>query len=154
MYPRTNSAAPGGCEDASGTLPQCAPLAVPYVPFQQNSPDRYTQQQALASGTLFPGLDLPFRVKGEMRQSLGGPLAELQALEFVLVELALYLDTHPDDAEAFGLYQQYADLERQARASYEAANGPLTLAAAAQGSGWSAWLKGPWPWTLMEGGKG
>ena len=98
MYPKTNPAAPGGCEDANGTLPQCAPLAVPYVPFQQNSPNRYTQQQALASGTLFPGLDLPFRVKGEMRQNLGGPLAELQALEFVLVELALYLDTHSDDA--------------------------------------------------------
>ena len=154
MYPKTEPAATGGCEDANGTLPQCAPLAVPYVPFQQNSPDRYTQQQALASGTLFPGLDLPFRVKGEMRKSLGGPLAELQALEFVLVELALYLDTHPDDAEAFGLYQQYAAMERQARASYEAVNGPLTLAAAAQGNGWAAWLKGPWPWTLMEGGKG
>ena len=154
MYPRTNSAAPGGCDDASGTQPQCAPLAVPYVPFQQNSPNRYTQQQALASGTLFPGLDLPFRVKGEMRRDLGGPLAELQALEFVLVELALYLDTHPDDAEAFALYQQYADMERQARSAYEAVNGPLTLAAAAQGDSWSAWLKGPWPWTLMEGGKG
>ena len=154
MYPKTNFAAPGGCEDANGTLPQCAPLAVPYVPFQQNSPNRYTQQQALASGTLFPGLDLPFRVKGEMRQNLGGPLAELQALEFVLVELALYLDTHSDDAEAFALYQQYAGLERQARAAYEAANGPLTLSAAAQGENWAAWLKGPWPWTLMEGGKG
>lgn len=152
MYPRTNSAAPGGCEDTSGTLPQCAPLAVPYVPFQQNSPNRYTQQQALASGTLFPGLDLPFRVKGEMRRDLGGPLAELQALEFVLVELALYLDTHPDDTEAFALYQQYADMERQARSAYEAVNGPLTLAAAAQGDSWSAWLKGPWPWHPTEGG--
>ena len=154
MYPKTNSAASGGCEDASGALPQCAPLAVPHVPFQQNSPNRYTQQQALASGTLFPGLDLPFRVKGEMRKSLGGPLAELQALEFVLVELALYLDTHSDDAEAFALYQQYAGLERQARAAYEAANGPLTLSAAAQGENWAAWLKGPWPWNQMEGGNG
>ena len=154
MYPKTNSAASGGCEDASGALPQCAPLAVPHVPFQQNSPNRYTQQQALASGTLFPGLDLPFRVKGEMRQNLGGPLAGLQALEFVLVELALYLDTHSDDAEAFALYQQYAGLERQARTAYEAANGPLTLSAAAQGENWAAWLKGPWPWNQMEGGNG
>ena len=87
-----------------------------------------------------------------MRRDLGGPLAELQALEFVLVELALYLDTHPDDAEAFALYQQYADMERQARSAYEAVNGPLTLAAAAQGDSWSAWLKGPWPWHPTEGG--
>ena len=89
-----------------------------------------------------------------MRQNLGGPLAELQALEFVLVELALYLDTHSDDAEAFALYQQYAGLERQARTAYEAANGPLTLSAAAQGENWAAWLKGPWPWNQMEGGNG
>lgn len=154
MYPKTNSAASCGCEDANGTLPQCAPLAVPYVPFQQNSPNRYTQQQALSSGTLFPGLDLPFRVKGEVRRDLGGPLAELQALEFVLVELALYLDTHADDGEAFALYQQYADMERQARTAYEAAHGPLTLSAAAQGDSWSAWLKGPWPWNVTEGGNG
>ena len=26
------------CPDANGTMPGCAPLAVPYVPFQQTSP--------------------------------------------------------------------------------------------------------------------
>ena len=140
------------CGDNYGTLPGCAPLAVPYVPFQQTGSKRYTQQEALNSGTLFPGLDLPFRVKGEMRRDLGGPLAELQALEFVLVELALYLDTHPDDAEAFALYQQYAEMERQARTRYEAAYGPLTKAAVAGSENWSAWLKGPWPWHPTEGG--
>lgn len=152
MYSKTNMPKSGACDDASGMLPECAPLAVPYVPFQQNNPKRYSQQEALTNGTLFPGLNLPFRVKSETREALGGPLAELQALEFVLLELALYLDTHPDDSEAFALYQQYADLERQARSSYEAANGPLTHSAVAQSSDWNAWLKNPWPWNQMEGG--
>ena len=28
----------GGCSDAQGTLPACAPLATPYVPFQNDNP--------------------------------------------------------------------------------------------------------------------
>ena len=153
MSPENNNTpSTGVCDDANGTLPECAPLAVPYVPFQQTGSKRYTQQEALTVGTLFPGLDLPFRVKNTAKQALGGPLAELQALEFVLLELGLYLDTHQSDKEAFTLYQQYADMERQARTRYEATYGPLTPAATASAESWSAWLKGPWPWEQMEGG--
>ena len=154
MYSEKNNtpSGSGACDDAYGTLPECAPLAVPYVPFQQTGSKRYGQQEALTNGTLFPGLNLPFQVKGETKKALGGPMAELQALEFVLMELALYLDTHQEDQEAFALYQQYADLERQARARYEAMYGPLTLSAAAGSESWSAWLKGPWPWKQTEGG--
>ena len=50
------------CGDGMGTLPSCAPLAVPYVPFQQNGSQTYSQQDALANGTLFPGLNLPFQI--------------------------------------------------------------------------------------------
>ena len=51
----------GGCSDAQGTLPACAPLANPYVPFQNDNPERYAAGRALMKGTLFPGLDLPYR---------------------------------------------------------------------------------------------
>lgn len=152
MYSENDNTPSGVCSDSCGMLPECAPLAVPYVPFQQTGSKRYTQQEALNSGTLFPGLDLPFRVRSSAKKALGGPMAELQALEFVLLELALYLDTHQEDQEAFALYQQYAEMERQARTRYEAAYGPLTKAAVAGSENWSAWLKGPWPWEQMEGG--
>ena len=154
MYPENNNTPAGVCDDANGTLPECAPLAVPYVPFQQTGAKRYAQQEALASGTLFPGLNLPFQVKGTAKQALGGPLAELQALEFVLLELGLYLDTHQGDQEAFALYRQYADMERQARTRYETIYGPLTQSAASGGESWSAWLKGPWPWEQQTEGGG
>ena len=147
--PQTNS---GACADGQGTLPQCAPLAVPYVPFQPNNPKKYDRQEALANGTLFPGLNLPFRVKAEAAKVLGTQLAQLQALEFVLQELGLYLDTHRDDAEAFALFKQYAALEAEARAKYEAAHGPLTQSAAANAGSWDAWLEGDWPWHLNEEG--
>ena len=134
------------CPDACGTLPECAPLAVPYVPFQQMNSKRYAQNEALNNGTLFPGLNLPFHVKADARDVATGHLGELQALEFVLVELALYLDTHQGDGEAFELYRQYAALEKEARGRYEAMHGPLTHMATANEKTWASWLKDPWPW--------
>lgn len=134
-------------------MPSCAPLAVPYVPFQQTAPKRYGQNDALNNGTLFPALNLPFHLKVDASNAVTGPLGELQALEFVLVELGLYLDTHPDDAEAFALFQQYAALEKAGREKYEAAYGPLTMTATAAGKSWSSWINAPWPWDYPEGGK-
>ena len=69
------------CADNSGTMPSCAPLAVPYVPFQQTGSKKYSHGDALNNGTLFPGLNLPFKAKINARNIADGPLAELQALK-------------------------------------------------------------------------
>ena len=153
MYPENSAPNPNthSCGDACGVLPDCAPLAVPYVPFQQSNPKRYSQQDALNNGTLFPGLNLPFRVKSEAVQALGGALAELQALEFVLVELGLYLDTHRGDKDAFALFSNYVRLYREGKEKYEKQYGPLQQANTAAGGSY-AWLSDPWPWDV-EGGK-
>ena len=74
------------------------------------------------------------------------PLTQLQALEFVVQELALYLDTHPDDAEAFELFRQYTAMERDARAAY---GSPLLRSETAESKTYT-WLKDPWPWNIME----
>lgn len=141
-----------GCADACGTLPSCAPLAVPYVPFQQRGSKQYNRTEALSNGTLFPGLNLPFHLKTDAVHVGNTPLAELQALEFVILELGLYLDTHPDDAEAFALFQEYVALEREGRRRYEEMYGPITLSAAAD-SDCFTWLNDPWPWEAPKGGK-
>ena len=52
---------PAVCEAGQGTLPGCAALAFPYIPMQSNNPTRYSRTEALQTGTLFPGLDLPFQ---------------------------------------------------------------------------------------------
>ena len=139
------------CSDANGTMPSCAPLAVPYVPFQQYGAKKYSQADALNNGTLFPGLNLPFKAKETGRNVVDSALSELQALEFVVAELNLYLDTHSDDAEAFQLFKQYSAMEADAKKKYEEANGPLTLSAAAAGDKYS-WLTASWPWNYPEGG--
>ena len=76
-------------------------------------------------------------------------VAELQALEFVLLELGLYLDTHQDDTEAFALFKQYSAIEKAARSAYEAKHGPLTKKMSANAERFS-WLKDPWPWNYEQ----
>lgn len=137
------------CPDYNGTMPSCAGLAVPYVPFQQNSPKKYSQSEALSNGTLFPGLNLPFHLMVEGSTLPGNPLVELQALEFVVLELALYLDTHPEDTEAFEVFKQYAAMERSGKATYESKFGPLFKENAATDATYR-WLQEPWPWNYQQ----
>ena len=150
MYPDNNNQ-PSTCADSCGTMPSCAPLAVPYVPFQQYGAKKYSQTDALNNGTLFPGLNLPFRAKVDGRNVVNNALAELQSLEFVVVELGLCLDTHSDDKEAFELLQQYTALEAEARKKYEEKYGPLLRSSVANSSRYN-WLEGQWPWNYPEGG--
>jgi len=144
--PGTSCQLPNSCPDHYGTLPSCAGLAFPYVSMQQRNPKRYDQTDALRNGTLFPGLNLPFHLKvNGSTLPTSDPLTELQALEFVVLELGLYLDTHPDDEEAFTLFRQYSAMEKAAKAAYESKYGPLMLCNAAE-HGTYRWLEEPWPW--------
>lgn len=159
MYPDNGNTAPqpmpspSSCGDFCGVLPDCAPLAVPYVPFQQKGSRQYTPSEALGSGTLYPALNLPFHLNVQPgTDAASGMLGELQALEFVLVELGLYLDTHRDDSEAFALFQKYAKLEQAARERYEAEHGPIFRSSMTASKRFD-WLTDPWPWELSEGGE-
>ena len=137
------------CSDGSGALPSCAPLAVPIVAPQGRGQQRYTHGEALNQGTLFPGLNLPFFRMEKAAGLADSPLTQLQALEFVVLELGTYLDTHPDDMEAFELFKQYSAMEQSAKAAYEAKFGPITKTSAAAGSSYR-WLQDPWPWNFGQ----
>ena len=139
------------CDDASGALPDCAPLAVPVVPVQQKNSKRYNQLDALATGTLFPGLNLPFHLKTAPSSLVETAALELQALCFVLTELGLYLDTHKNDEEAFRLFRQYSKMLKEGTQRYEAAYGPLKLHSAGNFDQFT-WLNGPWPWEYSKEG--
>ena len=128
-----------------GRLPAMAPLANPYVPFQLESPVRYEPRKAMVRGTLYPGLDLPFMGMVNQNNLPVTPLSEVQVLAFAVQELALYLDTHPEDTEALELYRQYQQLYQKVSQAYERENRPLNHAAPGQGDTY-AWLDDPWPW--------
>ena len=142
---------PRPCPDACGTMPACAPLSVPYVPFQQEGSRKYDQVDALANGTIFPGLNLPFHLKVDAAALPDNTSTQLQALLFVITELGLYLDTHKDDVEAFQLFRQYAQLAKETKQKYEEMYGPLTQLGAGQDAAYR-WLDDPWPWDFEREG--
>ncbi len=143
---------PHACGVMEGSMPgTCANLAFPYIPMQNKNAQRYDAADALAAGTLFPGLNLPFfkAVKSRMNTD-NTPLCELMALGFAINELGLYLDTHPDDSEALTLYTKYVQLFQEGRSRYESMYGPLQQTAVTE-AGYT-WLNDPWPWEY-DGGK-
>lgn len=148
----TTNVHPHACGVMEGSMPgTCANLAFPYIPMQNKNAQRYDAADALAAGTLFPGLNLPFfkAVKSRMNTD-NTPLCELMALGFAINELGLYLDTHPDDSEALTLYTKYVQLFQEGRSRYESMYGPLQQTAVTE-AGYT-WLNDPWPWEY-DGGK-
>ena len=128
-----------------GRLPASAPLANPYVPFQQENPPKYEARKGLVRGTLFPGLDLPFMGMVNQRELPVTMKTELQALAFAVQELALYLNTHRDDREALELYQAYQELYHKGVMEYTKKCGPLNHGMPTEGDTYR-WLNDPWPW--------
>ena len=50
------------CREMDGSLPGgCGNMVFPYIAMQRENAQRYDNREALSQGTLFPGLDLPFR---------------------------------------------------------------------------------------------
>ena len=135
------------CGADKGALPgACAPLAFPYVPMQENDPPRFSRAEALQTGTLFPGLDLPFKKAMQARNKLPNTaLVELMALDFAIDELGLYLVTHTDDKEVLQLYWTYLKLAQEGREKYQKLYGPLQQTVPTPEDGY-AWLNDPWPW--------
>ena len=67
---------------------------------------------------------------------------------FAVDDVKLYLDTHPDDAEALAYANQCAELLRNAVKTYEEQYGMLTVKPDQNVQEWN-WVQTPWPW---EGG--
>ena len=144
---RPNQNTNGGCGPCCGSLPgECAALVFPFVPYQENDPPRYNRTEALQTGTLFPGLNLPFKAVLTANRNLPNTaLAELMALDFAVDELGLYLTTHSDDTEVLELYWSYLRLAEEGRQKYQKLYGPLKITDRPE-DGSFRWLQDPWPW--------
>ena len=73
-------------------------------------------------------------------------LKKIKCYQFAVTELALYLDTHPDDEKALCLHNKYAKELKSLCDKYQKVYGPLTIEYPC--NKWR-WLEEPWPW---EGG--
>ncbi|MGE5705058.1 MAG: spore coat protein CotJB [Clostridia bacterium] len=75
-------------------------------------------------------------------------LERLQAVDFVLCELNLYLDTHRDDAQALQQYNFNVQQRWQLAQEFESCYGPLmNLGHSYSGFPWQ-WTEEPWPWQV------
>ena len=144
-----------GCERGAGcgSLPNPASIAMAYTPMQQPNGCMFDPEQALKRGTLFSGLELPLGGDFRVGNLPACALSDVQAITFATHELALYLDTHPCDADALQLYNQYQRAANEKQAEFSRTHYPLTRACNTNNSENYAWVCDPWPWQLHGTGK-
>jgi len=76
----------------------------------------------------------------ELREEM---MEQIRCLEFAINDLALYLDTHPEDEKALCLHRKYCKQCKDLRDKYQKVYGPLTINFPC--NKWR-WLEEPWPW--------
>jgi spore coat protein JB len=75
-------------------------------------------------------------------------LEELQQLDFQLLELALYLDNHPNDSHSISKLNQIAEKRAKVAAEYEEHVGPLMQFGLSYSRYPWSWSQSPWPWQV------
>ena len=68
---------------------------------------------------------------------------KIRNYDFAITELALYLDTHPEDKKALCLHKKYSKMLKDLKDMYQKMYGPLTIKFPC--NRWK-WLDEPWPW--------
>ena len=80
-------------------------------------------------------------------------LKEIMAVDFSLVELNLYLDTHPLDQRALRLNNEYVMRHKMLKENHEKEYGPINHRFVSECP--YEWIENPWPWEIdyKMGGK-
>lgn len=73
-------------------------------------------------------------------------LKKLTALDFMAVDLQLYLNTHPDDTVVLEKYNSVIKEADTLRCQYEKNYGPLFSFRSYVHSNKFNWIDNPWPW--------
>lgn len=73
----------------------------------------------------------------------------IDAVSFAALDANLYLDTHPNDAEALEYFQHFNKAREQALQEYSLRFGPLTLSTVHPCDTWK-WATQPWPWEMED----
>lgn len=80
------------------------------------------------------------RVRAEM-------MKQIKCLGFAIVDIAQYLDTHPDDRKALCLHREYCNQLEDLKDKYQRVFGPLSIFYPC--NKWR-WLEEPWPWERSD----
>ena len=80
------------------------------------------------------------RVRTEM-------LKQIKCLNFAVVDISQYLDTHPEDRKALCLHREYCNQLEELKNKYQKVFGPLSIYYPC--NKWR-WLEEPWPWERSD----
>lgn len=76
-------------------------------------------------------------------------MSDIQKVGFAVVDLQLYLDTHPTDKNALAKFNRYAAELKELKERYSKAFGPIEQLAPTEQYPY-AWILPPWPWMKMS----
>lgn len=129
-------------------------LSIASVPIQSWE-SLYSWEQALAAGTIFPGLNKPFYVLEETpfetgftpdlsasseQQERETLMNQINAVSFALDDTVLFLDTHPESAEATELRGSLIEQRKKLLKDFDEKFYALTKDCT------GCWGEGPMPW--------
>ncbi|GIO31387.1 hypothetical protein J2TS6_25280 [Paenibacillus albilobatus] len=86
--------------------------------------------------------------KGAIDRQYYELLEQLQVIDFALVELNLYLDTHPDDLKRIEQYNRLAQERIPLVRKFQELYGPLMNFGHAYSKFPFEWPETPWPWQV------
>ena len=75
-------------------------------------------------------------------------MKRIASIDFAVVELNLYMDTHPDDQEVNAKLNDYREQSAELRKQYQEKYGPIT-SKSIEDNRWG-WISDPWPWNNSE----
>jgi spore coat protein JB len=76
-------------------------------------------------------------------------LRKIKSVDFVIWELHIFLDTHPNNTDALALHEKYSKKRDVLVAEYEQKYGPLTMSSVTSDTKWQ-WVSDPWPWDYIK----
>lgn len=133
-------------------------LAIATVPVQKpDLSNLYNAKEALLTGTIFPELNKPFFItEAGPKQNSKLPVSDKEKLlneimeqGFIVQDLALYLDTHSEDMNAYSIYLEHLENLKQLKQNFAEKYYPLTencITDMNNTEGKFAWTLGPAPW--------
>jgi len=82
----------------------------------------------------------------EENKSRDALLKRLSILDFIAVDLQLFLDTNPDNTEAIEKYNSIINEAEAVRYEFEEMYGPLCSFRSMSPECYFKWIDCPWPW--------
>ncbi len=117
---------------------------------QVQNTNLYDPYQGFIRGNMFKNIYDPYKLNNPYNinpvNEQAKMLTTIDALNFAMIDLNLYLDIYPNSREYIDLFNKYRQEKNNLVKEYENRYGPLTIDSDANNTYPWAWDKFPWPW--------